>query len=112
MVGEGDDDRFAAVDFSTPGDRASDAGNVCVARRSMCHRWTVGQDAAVLGKVENVTYSSFLCPTPFLSDPFPIDAHIAALASEYGMMVYSKDTDFVRFPGVKVINPLEGSSQI
>ena len=54
MVGEGGDDRFAAVDFSTPGDGASDAGNVCGARRSRCQRWTFGQDATALGKVEIV----------------------------------------------------------
>ena len=34
------------------------------------------------------------------------DAHIAALASEYGMVVYSNDADFTRFPNIKVINPL------
>lgn len=35
------------------------------------------------------------------------DAHIAALASEYGMVVYSNDADFARFPNIKTINPLE-----
>ncbi len=34
------------------------------------------------------------------------DAHIAALASQYGMVVYSNDADFTRFPNIKVINPL------
>lgn len=34
------------------------------------------------------------------------DAHIAALASEYGMVVYSNDADFARFPNIKAINPL------
>jgi len=34
------------------------------------------------------------------------DAHIAALASEFGLIVYSNDADFARFPGVKVINPM------
>ncbi len=34
------------------------------------------------------------------------DAHIAALASEYGMVVHSNDADFARFPGVSVRNPL------
>lgn len=34
------------------------------------------------------------------------DAHIAALASEYGLVIYSNDTDFGRFPNIKVVNPL------
>ncbi|MFW5710813.1 MAG: type II toxin-antitoxin system VapC family toxin [Spirochaetota bacterium] len=35
------------------------------------------------------------------------DAHIAALALETGAEVHSNDTDFLRFPGIKVVNPLE-----
>ena len=34
------------------------------------------------------------------------DAHIAALAKDYGLIIYSNDADFSRFPGVKTINPL------
>jgi len=34
------------------------------------------------------------------------DAHIAALAADYGLVVHSNDTDFARFPNVKVVNPL------
>lgn len=34
------------------------------------------------------------------------DAHIAALALEYGCTVYSADADFRRFPGVRHVNPL------
>ncbi|MCB1094866.1 MAG: PIN domain-containing protein [Verrucomicrobiae bacterium] len=34
------------------------------------------------------------------------DAHIAALAADFGLIIYSNDTDFGRFPGVKVINPV------
>ena len=34
------------------------------------------------------------------------DAHIAALALEYGCTVYSTDNDFKRFPGLKHVNPL------
>ena len=34
------------------------------------------------------------------------DAHIAALAADYGLTVYSNDTDFGRFSGIKVHNPL------
>ena len=35
------------------------------------------------------------------------DAHIAALAADYGLIVHSNDTDFARFLGIKVINPLD-----
>ncbi len=34
------------------------------------------------------------------------DAHIAALAADFGLVIYSNDTDFSRFPHVKVINPV------
>ncbi len=34
------------------------------------------------------------------------DLHIAALAIEYNAVVYSNDTDFARFSGVRVKNPL------
>lgn len=35
------------------------------------------------------------------------DAHLAALAIEYGGIVCSSDTDFRRFPGLRFENPLE-----
>ena len=34
------------------------------------------------------------------------DAHIAALAADYGLVIHSNDTDFGRFPNVKCVNPL------
>lgn len=34
------------------------------------------------------------------------DAHLAALAIEYGATLYSSDTDFDRFASLKVANPL------
>lgn len=33
------------------------------------------------------------------------DAHLAALALEHGLAVASSDTDFTRFPGVRLENP-------
>lgn len=38
------------------------------------------------------------------------DAHIAALAIEYGYTVYSADNDFKRFAGMRHINPLTANS--
>jgi hypothetical protein len=35
-----------------------------------------------------------------------MDAHLAALAIEYGATLASTDRDFARFPGVKLLNPL------
>lgn len=35
------------------------------------------------------------------------DAHLAALASEYGCELISTDADFSRFPGIKWRNPLK-----
>jgi len=34
------------------------------------------------------------------------DAHIAALAADYGLVIHSNDADFARFPDVKCVNPL------
>lgn len=34
------------------------------------------------------------------------DAHIAAIAVEFNAYLHSNDTDFRRFPGVRLINPL------
>jgi toxin-antitoxin system PIN domain toxin len=36
------------------------------------------------------------------------DAHLAALAMEYGLVLCSADTDFDRFPGLTWKNPLAG----
>jgi len=35
-----------------------------------------------------------------------MDAHLAALAIEHGLQIYSTDSDFARFPGLRWINPL------
>jgi predicted nucleic acid-binding protein len=34
------------------------------------------------------------------------DVQLAALALEYDADVYSNDTDFARFPGLRWVNPL------
>ena len=34
------------------------------------------------------------------------DAHIAALAADFGLVIYSNDADFARFPGIKCVNPV------
>lgn len=35
-----------------------------------------------------------------------MDAHLAALAKEHGLTLYSTDYDFARFPGLKWKNPI------
>jgi toxin-antitoxin system PIN domain toxin len=39
--------------------------------------------------------------------PLTTDAHLATLAVEHGATIYSTGRDLLRFPGVRVINPLE-----
>lgn len=34
------------------------------------------------------------------------DAHLAALALEHGLVIYSADSGFSRFPGLRWVNPL------
>jgi hypothetical protein len=36
-----------------------------------------------------------------------LDAHVAALSVEHGAIVYTTDRDFLRFPGVRVVNPID-----
>jgi toxin-antitoxin system PIN domain toxin len=38
--------------------------------------------------------------------PLVTDAHLAALAIEYGTQVCTANRDFARFPGLRLINPL------
>jgi hypothetical protein len=38
--------------------------------------------------------------------PLIMDAHLAALAIEYGATLASADRDFARFPGLRLLNPL------
>jgi toxin-antitoxin system PIN domain toxin len=42
--------------------------------------------------------------------PLVMDAHLAALALEHGATLYTTDRDFVRFPDVRVLNPLTASA--
>ena len=37
------------------------------------------------------------------------DAQLAALAIEYGAVLHTADTDFLRFPGLRWFNPLTGT---
>ena len=50
---------------------------------------------------------SKLLPEAQARGPLVMDAHLAALAIEHGATLCSNDRDFVRFPGLKVLNPLE-----
>lgn len=46
-----------------------------------------------------------LLPRVTRAELFP-DAHLAALAMEYGLQLCSADSDFDRFPGLSWVNPL------
>jgi uncharacterized protein len=35
-----------------------------------------------------------------------VEAHLASLAIEHGLMLCSSDGDFAKFPGLKWVNPL------
>jgi hypothetical protein len=41
------------------------------------------------------------------SGAMTLDAHVAALSVEHGAIVYTTDRDFLRFPGVRVVNPID-----
>ncbi|MEO8218577.1 MAG: TA system VapC family ribonuclease toxin [Acidobacteriota bacterium] len=38
-----------------------------------------------------------------------MDAHLAALTIEQAATLHSTDRDFLRFPGLRVVNPLDGA---
>lgn len=42
--------------------------------------------------------------------PLVMDAHLAALAIEHGAILHSADRDFLRFGGLRVVNPLARAS--
>ena len=39
--------------------------------------------------------------------PLVSGAHLAALAMEHGALLATTDRDFTRFPGLRILNPLE-----
>ena len=43
---------------------------------------------------------------PAMNHKLVADAHLAALAMEHGLVLVSADTDFVRFAGLRVENPV------
>jgi uncharacterized protein len=43
---------------------------------------------------------------PWMTSRLVPDAHLAALALEHGLTLYSTDGDFAKFPGLKWENPL------
>jgi toxin-antitoxin system PIN domain toxin len=49
---------------------------------------------------------SKLLPESQARGPLVMDADLAALAIEHGATIYSHDRDFMRFPGLKFVNPL------
>ena len=53
---------------------------------------------------------SALLPASQARGPLVMDAHLAALAIEYGAVLYTTDRDFSRFRDLTTINPLEVES--
>ncbi len=50
-----------------------------------------------------------LCHSAQVTSRLVTDAHLAALAIEYGATLCSSDRDFTRFPGLRIVNPLSGT---
>lgn len=50
---------------------------------------------------------SELLPDAQARGPLVMDAHLAALAIEHGATLCTNDRDFMRFRGLKLLNPLE-----
>lgn len=56
---------------------------------------------------EHATVLGELLPAARASANLVPDAHLAALAIEHGLTLYSSDSDFARFSALTWINPLE-----
>jgi uncharacterized protein len=69
--------------------------------------WLTQPNATVLQPTEQHSQLLRNLLTPFGSAGNLIsDAHLAALAIEHGATLYSTDNDFVRFAGLRWLNPL------
>jgi len=44
--------------------------------------------------------------------PLAMDAHLAALATEHGAVLYTTDRDFTRFPALKTLDPLKSKTSV
>ena len=51
-----------------------------------------------------------LCREGQAKGPMVMDAHLAALALEHGASIATTDRDFLRFPKLRVFNPLQDRS--
>lgn len=51
-----------------------------------------------------------LCREGQANGPMVMDAHLAALALEHGASIATTDRDFLRFPKLRIFNPLQGRS--
>ena len=86
--------------FPTPA-RVSDAWQQVqewLARPNVFVPEPAARHAAILGTLVPVVDRAHLVP----------DAHLAALAMGYGLILCSTDRDFARFPGLRWMDPLAG----
>ena len=75
-------------------------------------QWLQRPMVMILGASERHWDSlSGLLTTTQSRGPLVMDAHLAALAIEHGAVLCSTDRDFTRFPGLRIVNPLEQSSE-
>lgn len=74
---------------------------------AVVNRWLAHPTVTVLEPTPNHwRYFQQLLDTGQATANLVNDAHLAALAREYGATLASTDADFARFPGLRWINPL------
>lgn len=83
-----------------PALRVSDAWKQVAGWLSAPHVWTPQP-----GRNHRTLLERFLA-IPDMNSKLVADAHLAALAAEHGLVLCSADSDFLRFPGLKVENPV------
>ena len=50
---------------------------------------------------------STMCEEGQAKGAMVMDAHLAALAMEHGASIATTDRDFMRFPGIELVNPVK-----
>ena len=74
---------------------------------SLVEKWLVLPNVRILQPGASAwRHLGWMCEEGQARGPMVMDAHLAALAREHGASVATSDRDFMRFPGIRIVNPV------